>query len=304
MSALGSAAEPPWDVTGRLRPPLWGLYGLFAATLLAYLLPRAVSPGARDSLALNGWGSAAFEIAVSALALLRAATTRGDRIAPLALGTGMLMWAVGDVVLTIESRHAADPGSPSLADLFYLLFFPLAYLALVRMVRRDALRLVPALWLDGVIAGLGAAALCAAFAFHGIENLAGGSAADVATNLAYPLGDVLLLGLVVAGTVVLSGRRRGAWYLVAAGCALNAAGDTFNLLHGAGAPTLGSIVDATAWPASLLLMSIAVWLPNASVDPLAETATPGFVLPGAGAVGALSVLLLGSFGGVSSSAIA
>src|SRR5437868_4363508 len=118
MSALGSAAEPLWDVKGRLRPPLRGLYGLFAATLLAYLLTLAVSPGARESLALNGWGSAVFELAVSALAILRAATTRGDRIAPLALGLGMLMWAVGDVVLTVESRHGAEPVSPSLADLF------------------------------------------------------------------------------------------------------------------------------------------------------------------------------------------
>jgi diguanylate cyclase (GGDEF)-like protein len=304
MSALVSAAEPPSDVTGRLRPALWGLYGLLGAALLAYLLTLAVSPVAQESLLVNGWGAAAFEIAVSALAILRAATTRGDRIAPLALGTGMLMWAVGDVVLTVESRHGADPASPSLADLFYLLFFPLAYLAIVRMVRRDALRLVPALWLDGAIAGLGTAALCAAFAFRGIETLAGGSAAAVATNLAYPLGDVLLLGLVVAGTVLLSGKRQGAWYLVAAGCALNATGDTFNLLHGAGAPTLGSIVDAIAWPASLLLMSIAVWLPNASVDPLAETSTPGFLLPGVGAIGALSVLLLGSLNDVGSSATA
>jgi len=172
------------------------------------------------------------------------------------------------------------------------------------MVRRDALRLVPALWLDGAIAGLGAAALCAAFAFRGIKDLAGGSAAAVATNLAYPLGDVLLLGLVVAGTVLLSGRRRHAWYLVATGCAVNAAGDTFNLLHGAGAPALGSIVDAVAWPTSLLLMSIAVWLPEGALDPLAESGTPGFLLPGAGAVGALSVLLLGSLSGASPAAVA
>jgi diguanylate cyclase (GGDEF)-like protein len=172
------------------------------------------------------------------------------------------------------------------------------------MVRRDALRLVPALWLDGAIAGIGAAALCAAFAFRGIEHAAGGSTAAVVTNLAYPLGDVLLLVLVVAGTVLLSGRRRSAWYLVAAGCAVNAAGDTFNLFHGAGAPALGSIVDAVAWPSSLLLISIAVWLPQSVVDPLAGDRTPGFLLPGAGALSALVVLLLGSLTGVSSSAIA
>jgi diguanylate cyclase (GGDEF)-like protein len=304
MSSVASAADPPRELTTRLRPALWGLYGLLGLVLLAYLVALVVRPAARESLLLNGWGAAAFEIVVSVLALLRGVTTRRNRTAPLALGTGMLMWAVGDVVLTLESRHGATPTSPSLADLFYLGFFPLAYLALVLMVRRDALRLVPALWLDGAIAGLGAAALCAAFAFRGIEHLAGGSAAAVATSLAYPLGDVLLLALVVAGTVVLSGRRRRAWYLVATGCAVNAAGDTFNLLHGAGAPALGSIVDAIAWPASLLLLSIAVWLPEGALDPLAETGTPGFLLPGAGAAGALSVLLLGSLSGASTAAIA
>jgi diguanylate cyclase (GGDEF)-like protein len=281
-----------------------GFYAVLCLALVAYLVTLVVRPAARDSLLLNGWGSAAFEVVASVLVLVRGAMTRRGRIVPIALGTGMLMWSLGDAVLTFESRHGASPASPSAADLFYVLFFPLAYLAILRMVRRDALRLVPALWFDGAIAGLGAAALCAAFAFRGIEDAAGDSAAVVATNLAYPLGDVLLLGLVVAGTVLLSDKRRPAWYLVAAGCAVNAAGDTFNLFHGAGAPTLGSIVDAVAWPASLLLMSIAMWLPEGATDPLAETRTPGFLLPGAGAVSALSVLVLDSISGASSAAIA
>ncbi|MGZ4408052.1 MAG: GGDEF domain-containing protein, partial [Gaiellaceae bacterium] len=304
MAAVASAAAPPLEFTRRFRPLLWGLYGVLCLALLAYLLLLVVRPAVRDSLVLNGWGGASFELVVSVLVLVRGVTKRRDRIVPLALGTGMLMWAFGDFVLSYESRHGATPASPSLADLFYLLFFPLAYLALVVMVRRDALRLVPALWLDGAIAGVGAAALCAAFAFRGIEHTAGGGTAAVVTNLAYPLGDVLLLVLVVAGTVLLSGRRRSAWYLVAAGCAVNATGDTFNLFHGAGAPALGSIVDAVAWPSSLLLISIAVWLPQSAVDPLAGARTPGFLLPGAGALCALVVLLLGSLTGVSPSAIA
>src|ERR1700757_1980355 len=160
MAAVASAAAPPRQSRRRLAPALSGLYGLLGLALAAYFLTLILSPGARELSLFNGWGAAAFEITVSALAILRAATTRGDRIAPLALGSGMLMWAVGDVVLTVESRHGANPASPSLADLFYLLFFPLAYLAIVRMVRRDALRLVPALWLDGAIAGLGGAAPC------------------------------------------------------------------------------------------------------------------------------------------------
>jgi diguanylate cyclase (GGDEF)-like protein len=304
MSAVASAAAAPRDLERRLRPYLVGVYGLFGLLLVAYFVTLVARPAARDSLLLNGWGSAAFEIAVCLLVFLRALTTRRNPTIPLAFGTGMLMWALGDVVLTWESRGGLEPTSPSPADLFYIMFFPLAYLALVLIVREEAIRMVPALWLDGGIAGLGAAALCAAFAFHDIERLAGGGPAAVATNLAYPLGDVLLLALVVGGSVVLSGRRRGGWSLIAAGCAINAAGDTFNLFHGAGAPALGSIVDAMAWPASLFLMSLAAWLPDRRTDPLAEPGTPGFLLPGAGATAALAVLLLASVDGASNVAVA
>ena len=304
MSVIASAAPPPRELARRLRPYLPWIYGFLGLLLVAYCVTLVTRPAARDSLLLNGWGSATFEIVVSVLTLLRGFTTRRDPTVPVAFGTGMLMWALGDVVLTFESRHGATPMSPSAADAFYIMFFPLAYLALVLMVREEAIRMVPALWLDGGIAGLGAAALCAAFAFHGIERLAGGGAAEVATNLAYPLGDVLLLALVVGGTVVLAGKRRGGWYLVAVACALNGAGDTFNLFHGAGAPTLGSIVDSMAWPGSLFLLSVAAWLPDRRTDPLAEPGTPGFLLPGAGAAAALSVLLLASLSGASTVAIA
>lgn len=303
MSAVAIAAKARLEPSRRAAPALRGLYGLLGLLLVAYLLVLIAHPAARDSLLLNGWGSAAFELVVSVLALLGArATTRPAM--PLALGSGMAMWALGDFVLTLESRHGVTPVSPSKADVFYLMFFPLAYLAIGLMVRREQIRMVPALWFDGAIAGLGTAALCAAFAFRRIAEIAGGSASAVATNLAYPLGDVLLLALVVGGTVLLSGRRRTAWYLVATGCVLNASGDTFNLFHGAGAPALGSVVDAIAWPASLFLMSIAVWTPQAVGDPLAETAAPGFVLPGAGAAAALAVLLVGSFGDVTPNAVA
>ena len=57
-------------------------------------------------------------------------------------------------------------------------------------------------------------------------------------------------------------------------------------------------------PASLLLLSIAVWLPQARWTRSPGHAPRASCFPGAGAVGALSVLLLGSLSGVSSAAIA
>ena len=137
MSVVASAAAPPRELARRLRSALWGLYGLLGLLLLAYFAVLVVRPAARDSLLLSGWGAASFEIVVSVLVLLRALTSSRDPVVPLALGTAMLMWGLGDAVLTFESQHGMSTTSPSAADLFYLAFFPLAYLALVLMVRRD-----------------------------------------------------------------------------------------------------------------------------------------------------------------------
>ncbi len=66
----------------------------------------------------------------------------------------MLMWTAGDIALTIESLHGATPPTPSVADIFYVAFYPAAYLALALLLRRESSRLVPATWLDGAVAGL------------------------------------------------------------------------------------------------------------------------------------------------------
>ena len=119
--------------------------------------------------------------------------------------------------------------------------------------------------------GFGAAALCAAFAFHSILHAAGGSVATAATNLAYPIGDLLLLSLVIGGTVLLSGRSTLPWLLLAAGISLNVIGDTANLFSSSTifASKLGTDFNAVAWPASILLMSMSVWLKPRTFDPLA-----------------------------------
>src|SRR5208283_310516 len=140
-------------------------------------------------------------------------------------------------------------------------------------------------WLDAAVAGLGAAAVCAAFAFHSVMRLAGGNALAVATNLAYPVGDMLLLILVAGSAVMLAGRSKAPWCLLAGGMALNVAGDTFNLFQSSvGASHVGAVVNGIAWPTSILLMSMAVWLPTGNTDALALQKPTGFLLPGAAAV--------------------
>ena len=188
---------------------------------------------------------------------------------------------------------------PSVADGFYLAFFALAYVALVLYLRGEVRRLATPNWLDGAIAALGASALCAGFAFREIAHLTGEGAAATAVNLAYPIGDVLLLTLVVGGTVLLAGRSRGPWLLLAAGIALNVAGDTFNLFGSSiGSSHAGTVIDGIAWPTAIWLMSMAMWLPRVRSDPLHVQRPTGFLLPGAAAIGGLAILLVGAVGHV------
>ena len=177
---------------------------------------------------------------------------------PLLLGIGLMCWAAGDIVLTIQSLGGATPPSPSIADGFYLTFYPVTYFAVMLMLRNSVKRFSLATWLDGAVAGFGAAAVCAAFAFKDVLHHAGGSAAGVAVNLAYPVGDILLLGLVVGSAAIVPGKRKLPWLLLAAGYALNAVGDIFNVLGSTS--HVATVLNDIAWPVAILLVSIAVWV--------------------------------------------
>jgi diguanylate cyclase (GGDEF)-like protein len=279
-------------VQGRRRSPIWIAYGPMVIALVAYFVFLIFRGDGEYRSLIDGWLVAGFEVAASVMCLVRGLAWRRGRAVALVLGAGLLSWSLGDLVLTVESLGGAMPASPSLADAFYLGFYPLTYVAVGLFMRGDSRRLTSSSWLDGAVAGLGAAALCAAFAFRSILHSAGGSALAVAANLAYPVGDVLLLGLVVGGTAVLAGRRKTPWMLMAAGIALNVVGDTFNLFQSSiGASRLGTVVNAIAWPTAILLMSMAVWVRPRPANPLATQRPTGFVLPGVGAAVALIVLL-------------
>jgi diguanylate cyclase (GGDEF)-like protein len=301
-----SAVQPRnWAVLkhgGRRVRAIWVAYGVLGMLLLAYLGLLIARPASESSTLIDGWGLIAVELVASIMCIARGVVRKRGRLVPFALGGSILAWTLGDVALTIESLGGASPPTPSPADAFYLMFFPLAYAGIALFIRGEVRRLNTPSWLDSIIAALGAAAVCSAFAFHTLLHSAGGGALTVATNLAYPVGDLLLLALVVGGAAMLAGRSRAPWMLLAAGMALNAVGDTFNLF---GASShLGVIVDGIAWPTAILLVSMAVWVPAGHSDPLAMQKPTGFFLPGLAAFASLTILLLGSLGHAESVSVA
>jgi diguanylate cyclase (GGDEF)-like protein len=288
-AALTRQPHPRRRAGDRTHPFVLAAYAVLTALVIGYVVVDAIGV---DWSWLDGWGVDAFEIVTGALCMLKAASLKRGRAVPLLLGIGLLCWAAGDIVLTIQSLGGATPPSPSIADGFYLMFYPVTYCALMLMLRSSVKRFSLATWLDGAVAGFGAAAVCATFAFKDVLHHAGGSAAGVAVNLAYPVGDILLLGLVVGSAAIVTGKRKLPWLLLAAGYALNAVGDIFNVLGSTS--HVATVLNDIAWPVAILLVSIAVWVRTPTRRPSLSEEPSGFVLPALAAASALAILFVGS----------
>lgn len=291
-------AETPTAGEGLAALPssLRSVYLVLAVVVAAYVLSVIAREGHADSRVVDVWGVGLLEIALSLLCVARAALRVQGRAVAVSLGCALMAWSGGNLV----QQASAGPRPPIVADALELCFFPLAYMAVVLLMRKEVAQLGAPGWLDGAVAGLGAAAVCAALAFRNVAGTGGPHSLTTALNVVYPIGDLLLLGLVVGGTALLSSRKKTTWLLVATACSINALSDTFNLVHATGGLSLvAQSFKATAWPVAALFMSLAVWLQRPtdgtpSADTHAREVSPGFALPGLSAAAGLVIVTVGS----------
>ena len=102
------------------------------------------------------------------------------------------------------------------------------------------------LWLDGITAAFAAAALGAAILVDLVLETTEGSTSTVVTNLAYPLGDVLLLSAVF-GVFSLTGWRPGRRWLV---LGLGSSQRPRRTLSTSSSPRTGRTSKARGWTSS------------------------------------------------------
>jgi two-component system cell cycle response regulator len=161
--------------------------------------------------AAEGWLYDAVVLAAGITCLLRSRSAGRERLAWMAIGASILVWAAAEIYWTVAILDDPSPPYPSPADVGYLAFYPLAAFGLVLLVRARVEEIDWRLWMDGAIAALGTAALGTAFVFDFVADQTSGTAIQVATTLAYPLGDIVLVAMVV-GVIALTGWRPGrAW---------------------------------------------------------------------------------------------
>lgn len=198
--------------------------------------------------------------------MARASAFGRERRAWQLIGAAILAWGAAEVYWSISIDGNAGAPYPSPADVGYLLFYPLAIAGLALLVRARAQEINWRLWMDGLIAALGTAAVGAAFVFDFVAGEAEGSPLEVATTLAYPLGDIAMLAMVV-GVVALTGWRPGrTWSMLLAGLAALVFADiAFTLQSTDEALPAGNWIDPI-YLVGAVCLGAAVWQPAAAAE--------------------------------------
>ncbi len=266
--------------------------GLLALCLLAAFTAHVAVGfgGPRTDALFNTWIYNALMLTSAAACLLRAALIRRERAAWALLGAGLLLYTGGEIYYAAVLAGKASVPIPSPADGGYLAFYPLAYAALIVLLRARIGSFPVARWLDGAIVGSAVAALAAALALGPIVDASSeGQTLAVATNLAYPIADLTLLTMVATASSFTGWRPGRSWTVLGAGLLLLAVSDGVYLLQAANGTYLeGTILDA-GWPCGVLLVACAAWIEPGTTKPLQSRAVRIIAIPAAAALIAIGI---------------
>ena len=197
----------------------------------------------------------------------------------LLIALGQACWAFGSYYYVLVLWTADPMPFPSLADAGWIVFYVPTFAGIIVLAQEHAGRRGAASVLDGAIAALAIAGAGAAIAFGAIVDASGGSPLAIATNLAYPLGDLAMLALVI-GVLAASGwqlTRR--WAGLALGLAVFAVADTlYVFMIAEGTYEAGTLIDS-GWVLASTITALAAWQPERAAATRFVRGWSAFVFP-------------------------
>jgi diguanylate cyclase (GGDEF)-like protein len=288
----------------RLLAAASALLGMLLLVLAANAAPGVV--GASASSTIRDWISSAAYLIVAVMVVLRALTARGDRLAHGLFAAGVSLYALGNILWAVWVGRLPRPPIPSICDGLWLSLYPLSYAAILGFARIERQRILRAgVWLDGLIGGAALAALGSGLVLPPV--LAGASGEPgiaVATELAYPICDLLLVALVF-GVLTLRERRIDlGWKLFGGGFVLLAAADCLYAVQVAGGATAPAGLTNLLYVLAVSMLALAVWQPEVDDGESRQTSWWLWLAPAGFTVAVLGLLSYDHFHRLSGPAFA
>ena len=275
------------------------LFAVLAAWLVALECLVVLAPDLDAGPLFGDYAHNVIEVAAGLLCLAGAWRAKRERLAWALIGTGVLAWAFGNLYYTVFLYDVEAPPIPSPADGGFLLFPVLALVGLLLLARARGRNLPKTLWTDGLIAALAVTSVSAAIVFETALDAAVGQPLVVATGLAYPLTDLVLIGVIVGALAGTGWRLDRTWVPLALGVLTFWLADSLFLVQTAeGSYTAPSWFDI-GWTVGLLLIAFAAWQPADRRPPAIPESLRFIAVPLAfGAIGltVLSYAAFASFG--------
>lgn len=215
------------------------------------------------------------------------------------IGAAAFSWAAGEFVWSIYevALNVAVP-FPSLADVGFLAAIPLT-VAGVLSFSTDARGTASSwrLWLDGIIVALSLTFIAWA---AGLKTVAAGETGiDQVISLAYPVGDIVIMTMLILVLRRAVAQQQGRMLLLLGGLASLAVADSAfaYLTAGNNFTVVGNVLDA-GWVVGFLMIALAAIWPSTRSDVTAERApidlwqiaTPWLVIMAASVAGVLRVI--------------
>jgi two-component system, cell cycle response regulator len=284
----------------------WWALRAGAALTVAFAVQSAVRVG-------GDWVDGLFTVVIynvvlvlaTVVIVVRGLAVRRERGAWLLLGGALVLWTVADIYFSLFVQDLDPIPIPSVADGLWLGFYPPAYAALVLLVRSRLWGLRRGMWLDGVIGAFAVAALCAAVVVQPVVSSGlGGSVWQVATTLAYPLADLILLSVTTLILALNGWRLEPTWRLLGAGFLVFAVADAVYFWQTShGTYEAGGPVDV-GWLLMALLCAAAALQPSPARRESTSDGQRALVVPTAFGLAGLGLLVYGNLASISGPALA
>jgi two-component system, cell cycle response regulator len=270
-----------------------------AGTLAFGLVLLTTSPGGGLNSFFDVWVYLGLILLAVAIVARRAYTVENDRAAWVVITAALAC----DAFAELYDAAFSPTQYPSPADFGWLAFYPLLYAGMVLLIHPRASSIAGALWLDGITASLAAAALGAAILVELVLRSSTGPSSAVVTNLAYPLGDVLLLSAVFGIFSLANWRPGRRWLVLGLGVLATTIADAVYLFQSsAGTYQQGTLLDLL-WPASMLLIAWAAWIDSGDEHGLAVEGRPLLAVPATCALVSIGILVYDHFSTVNALAV-